>query len=443
MTNHINRRRLLGAAAGLATSALAAPLVARAQSGFDWRKFQGQKLEVGMQRTVFCDVLQHHEKAFEDLTGIKVSSEQVPEQQFRQKLVMEFASGKPSIDVCYLAYTSQKRLFGKAKWLADLRPFIKDPNLTAPDFDFADFTKPAIAYATQDDGRLDTLPVTFAYNIIMWNKELFAAKSVAPPKSFPDLLAAAQTLHDPAKGISGFIGRGMKNANIPVWTSFLLGYGIDAVDSAGTMHTDGPEAIAAATLYQTLLRDCGPSGVVGYNWNECLSNFMLGRAAIFLDTTTVGQPIGDPKRSQVAGKVGYSVMPPGPKTQRAPMFGDGFGVATASARQEAAWLYCQWATGKQNQARQMLGGYGAGTRRSAYATAAGSAELQAPPEWMQAVTQSAPIAYPCLPQIVAVGEFRDVFGAALCNMLGGSDPAAELRRATDQFRPVLQRTERG
>ena len=39
-------------------------------------------------------------------------------------------------------------------------------------------------------------------------------------------------------------------------------------------------------------------------------------------------------------------------------------------------------------------------------------------------------------------EFRDTFGVALTNMLGGSDPAAELKKATEQFRPVLEKSEK-
>lgn len=221
-----------------------------------------------------------------------------------------------------------------------------------------------------------------------------------------------------------------------------MGYGLDAVDASGKINADGPESIASAQLYQTLLRDYGPSGVVGFNWNECLTTFMLGRAAMFLDTTTVGQPIADPTRSRVAGKVGYALMPAGPKARCAPMFGDGFGVASASPRKEAAWLYCQWATGKVNQARQVIGGYGGSARTSAYAAVASASSVKAPREWLDVVAQSGPIARPALPQIVAVGQFRDSFGAALTNMLGGNDAAAELRRATDAFRPVLAQTEK-
>ncbi len=39
-----------------------------------------------------------------------------------------------------------------------------------------------------------------------------------------------------------------------------------------------------------------------------------------------------------------------------------------------------------------------------------------------------------------VTEFRDTFGVALTNMIGGADPAAELRRATETFKPVLEKS---
>jgi multiple sugar transport system substrate-binding protein len=432
-----SRRRLLQAGVGLAAGGLSAPLIARAQSGFDWRRFSGQTIEVAMQRIFACDVLQRQQREFEDLTGIKVQSEQIPEQQLRQKLVMDFASGTPGVDVCFVAYASQKRLFGASKWLVDLRPLIKDPNLTPPEFDFADFNAPAIAYATQKDGRLDTLPIAFAYNVIMWNKELFAAKGLSPPSTFTELLETAQKLNDPANGISGFITRGMKNANVIMWTSFLLGYGVDPLDEAGNLRTDGPEAIAAAKLYQDLTRGCGPSGVIGYNWNECLTTFMLGRAAMYLDTTSVGQPVDDPKRSKIAGKAGFAVMPAGPKAHFAPVFGDGFGIASTSSHKEAAWLYCQWATGKVNQTRLLAGGYGGSARKSAYAAIAGLSEVTASKGWLEADAQSAPIARSCLPEIVSINQFRDTFGEALCNMLGDGDPATELHRATEEFKSVL------
>ena len=39
-------------------------------------------------------------------------------------------------------------------------------------------------------------------------------------------------------------------------------------------------------------------------------------------------------------------------------------------------------------------------------------------------------------------EFRDLVGAALTSTLSGADPATELKKAHEQFRPILERSEK-
>ena len=56
--------------------------------------------------------------------------------------------------------------------------------------------------------------------------------------------------------------------------------------------------------------------------------------------------------------------------------------------------------------------------------------------------KSASIAEPGLPIIAPVTEFRDVFGIALTNMINGADPATELKKATVEFQPVLDKNEK-
>jgi len=163
----------------------------------------------------------------------------VPEQQSRQKTVIEFNSGRTSFDVVHLSYQAQKKQFAKGKWLEDLRPyFAKAP----AEFDFKDFSTGGVSYATQNDGRIDSLPLNLDPWILYYNKELFAAKNIAPPKTFAELVTAAQKLHDPSKGVVGMVGRGVKNANVLLWTSFFLGYGGTFIDTLGKLQTDSPAA---------------------------------------------------------------------------------------------------------------------------------------------------------------------------------------------------------
>jgi multiple sugar transport system substrate-binding protein len=64
-------------------------------------------------------------------------------------------------------------------------------------------------------------------------------------------------------------------------------------------------------------------------------------------------------------------------------------------------------------------------------------------EWFDTILGSAKIGRPGLPVIVPVTEFRDIFGVALTNMIGGADPKTELAKATEAFKPVLEKSEKG
>jgi multiple sugar transport system substrate-binding protein len=425
-----------------APPATAPAVVSTPGDTFNWKRFKGQKIEVQLLKSPRGDLLQQHQKEFEELTGVTVGSEQIPEQQLRQKQAIEFTSGSTTFDVTQESWHVQKRLFGKGRWLLDVRGYLKDPTMTSPDYDWDDFSKAGLGYATQADGRIDTLPYNIDYWILYWNQGLFQAKGVQFPKTLDEMVEAAKQLNDPGKGIFGFVARGLKNANTPVWYSMLLGWDVDGIDDKGEMHTDGPEAIAAAEIYKRLLKDYAPPGVSGFNWGECQTTFSLGRAAMWFDGIGFSPPLEDPRKSKVVGKVGYGVPPAGPKKQHSGMFGVGMGVSAFSKKKEPAYFYCQWATNKANQARMLAAGAGSPCRNSAYKDPQALAKPKVSKEWVDCLLASGKIGRPGLPVIIPVTEFRDVFGIGLTNMIEGADPAAELKRATAEFRPVLEKSER-
>src|SRR5690349_18329016 len=176
-----SRRRLLQAGAGAAALSLLPGVAIRsadAQGAFDWKRFKGQKIEVFLVKSPRGDLLTKYHKEFEDMTGITIGSEMIPEQQQRQKAVIEFNSRKPSFDVIAISYHVQKRLFGKNKWMLDTRPLMADKSITDPNLDFADFAKSGLAWATQPDGRVDSLPLNIDPWMMYFNKELFDQKGI-------------------------------------------------------------------------------------------------------------------------------------------------------------------------------------------------------------------------------------------------------------------------
>jgi multiple sugar transport system substrate-binding protein len=439
MNNHIiSRRKLLAGSAAAGTLALTG-LPARAD--VQWKKYAGTKLEVMLAKGPRGDNLQKYIKEFTELTGIQVESEQIPEQQQRQKAVIELASGKPSFDLIHISYHVQKRQFEKAGWLADLTGFMKDPNLTAPDLVDTDFSAAGLQYAKNDKGQMLSLPWSVDYFILYYNKELFQKKGVAVPKTLEEMVVAAEKLTDAKEGTFGFVGRGLRNANMALWTNFYLNYGGEFLDAKGNILTDGPEAVEATKLYQRLLTKCAPPGVAGFNWMESMASFTQGRSAMWIDADGWAPPLEDPAASRIVGKVGYTVVPAGPKGQFSSTYGDGIGIAAASKNKEAAYLLCQWVASKGQGARLLQAGGGVPFRNSIVSDAEVAKGVKQQ-EWLQAVVDSAKISKLGLPVVIPVAEFRDLVGAALTATLSGADPATELKKAHEQFRPILERSEK-
>jgi multiple sugar transport system substrate-binding protein len=407
-----------------------------------WKKFAGTTLEVNLIKGPRGELLQRHAAEFTELTGIKVSSEVIPEQQQRQKAVIELTSGRPSFDVVHVSYHVQKRQFDKAGWLADLTPYLKDSNLTAPDLVESDFSPAGLQFAKNEKGEMRSLPWSVDYFILYWNKEIFQKKGATLPATLDDMAALAEKLTDAKEGIFGFVGRGLRNANMTLWTNFFLNYGGEFLDAKGNITTDGPEAIEATKLYQRLLTKSAPPGVAGFNWMESMAAFTQGRAAMWIDGVGWAPPVEDPNASRVVGKVGYALVPKGPKGEYSATYGDGIGITQASKNKEAAYLYCQWAVSKTMGARLLQIGGGVPFRNSILNDEGVRAGVKMPPEWLQSVIGSAKISKLGLPVIIPVAEFRDLVGSAITATLSGGDPAAELKKANDQFRPILERSEK-
>jgi len=436
---HPSRRAVLAGTAAAGLLGLAGPRAYAAEP--QWKKYAGTTLEANLVKGPRGELLQKYASEFTELTGIKVESEIIPEQQQRQKAVIELTSGKPSFDVIHLSYHVQKRQFDKAGWLADLSGFLKDPNLTASDLTVDDFSAGGLKFAQNDKGEMHSLPWSVDYFILYWNKELFAKKGVELPKTLDEMVVAAEKLTDPANGIYGFTGRGLRNANMTLWSNFFLNYGGEFLDDKGNILTDGPEAVEATKLYQRLMTKSSPPGVAGFNWMESMASLTQGRAAMWIDADGWAPPIEDPNASRVVGKIGYALVPAGPKGQYSSTYGDGIGIAQASTKKEAAYLYCQWAVSKTMGARLLQSGGGVPFRNSILndETVRKGVKTQ---EWLESVVASAKISKLGLPVIVPVAEFRDIVGAALTATISGADPATELKKANDQFRPILERSEK-
>lgn len=432
----ISRRTLLGSVPLLAAPALVSRV--GAQAAFDWKRYKGQTVQVNLPKMPRADVMMAHRKEFEDLTGMSLVLDIMPEQQQRPKVALEMASGRPSFDAVYVAMHVQKKLIEKGRWMQDLRPMLADPTMTAPDFDFADFGAAGLKTATSADGKLHIIPMNQEQFILFFNKELLASKGLQPPRTQAELMDSARKLTDPAKGVYGFVGRGVKNANVPVFDNILLGWDQETISADGrTLLIDTPAAIEAGKYFQALMRETAPPGEVGFNWNEAQTTFMQGRAAFWWDSIGLSAPLTDPAISRITGKIGFTTPPAGPKGAWSCTFIEGMGIPAGARNPGPGWLFVQWANGKGFLNEIFRTGAGTPARSSPYRNAEIVKTSKFPVEWFETAAAALKMARSSLPEIIAVTEFRDTLGIALSNIIGGADVASELHAAKAAFEPTL------
>ncbi|MBE0477863.1 sugar ABC transporter substrate-binding protein [Candidatus Aerophobetes bacterium] len=433
------KKRIVLFLVALLVGALGAMAAASAEE-FNWQRFAGTRIRLVADKHPAADAVYPHIPEFEKLTGIKVEYEILPEIQARQKKVVELASRSATLDAFVIAWHVEKKGFYDAGWITPLNNYLKDPTLTAPDYDWEDFTPAVRDISTQPDDSVTFLMQQIDPWILYYRKDIFRQRGIAIPQTLDEMEEIARKLNDPANDFYSVVYRGLKYANTPVWCILLFKYGGDFFDKEGEPAINSPAGIKAADWYARMLRNYGAPGVVNFNWYECSSTFMAERAAMYFDGIGFAGQFEDPEKSKVVGKTGYTLFPAGPGGRYAGTFGGGYSVSRYSANKEAAYLFITWATNKENTLRVALSGVGTG-RVSVLQNPDYIRESPMPSDWRETFIESLKIARLGLPEIAAVGEFRDIVGIALVNAIEGGDVKALMDEANKKFKQLLLRTE--
>jgi multiple sugar transport system substrate-binding protein len=334
----------------------------------------------------------------------------------------------------------EKRRFWRSGWYLDLRKFLTDPTMTAPDYDWNDMAAGAKSIATQPDGSISGLPAFVDPWILFYRKDLFAQKGLKAPKTLAEMEEFAQKFHAAPK-FYGFVARGLKNANAPAWDWVLFSMGGNFQTKDGKASVNTPEAEKAMDYYAGMLRRFAPPGVVNFNWYECSSAFMQDQVAQYFDGVNFASQFEDKEKSKIAGKVGYAVLPAGPAGHFSPIFGNAVAVSAQSKVPGPAYFFAQWATSKRSAVKELLAGTGS-ARTSVWSDPEVKAKPKMPADWYQAYVDSLKIGRLGLPEIVAVTEYRDIIGVAIQKAIEGAKSADVLAQAQKEFQEVLDKTEK-
>jgi len=403
---------------------------AGAATEFDWRAYEGETIR-------FVAGLQPWQEAvvplipeFEELTGIKVEVEALPEDQFRQRLQVELTAGTGEIDVFMTSVLQDGARFSESGWYADLEPLVQDPILTSPDYNFGDVSS-AVLEGHTFDGVLSALPIQLEVQMLFYRKDLLEAAGFSgPPTTFEELDEMAAAIHNPDENVYGFASRGRGATTVTQIASFLRSYGAEFIDAEGNAAFASPEGIKALDEYGRLIRTYGPSGSVNNSWEELLALFQSGSIGLWTDNSGQAKAVRDPAGSSVADVVGYAPMPAGPVKAAQSYFGWAAAIAESSQKKEAAWYFLQWLTGPDVVTKLQEQGIPGGRVSVGFGP-------DVPEEFVTAFQTALAGATAQLPAVKPVPEVRDAIGAAVVASILGEDVEAAVKNAAAEFDRIV------
>lgn len=437
--NRLDRRRVIGGALAASGVLLGGAGRVRAgapgrQDGFDWKRFEGTQIRLLANAHPWTESIKPRIAEFQELTGIQVVAEDLPEAQFRQRLTTELSQGTGSVDVMMSAPAQEGLRYRQAGWYEPIGRYVDDPALTAPDYDFADFLPRTIEIQSVE-GELIGIPIQLETTMVIYRKDLFEERGIAAPTTFQELEAAAQAIHDPDNRLFGIGLRGKGAAATSQWSSFLYGYGGDWLDASGQPAIASQPAIDAFTYYGNLARNYGPRGVENNSWAENVALFQQGQLGILVDASVFKVNVEDAAQSSVAGRVGYATFPAGPAAHDVAAFTWGLSIPSSSQKKEAAWYFVQWATAKPQTLALLQRGIPVARQSSwqdpAY-TETSNKEFDAAQQQSVGISK-----HTSNPPVVEVQEVRDAVGPVIIAAIQGGDVAGAAQQANQTFQTII------
>jgi sorbitol/mannitol transport system substrate-binding protein len=364
------------------------------------------------------DIQKLTEANFTAQTGIKVNFTILPENELRDKVTQDIATGAGQYDVVTVgAY--EVPIWAKNGWLHEVSTYTQaDAN-----FDAADLLPPMVQSLSGDDGKLYAVPFYGESSFLMYRKDVFEAKGLTmPEKPTWDQVAQLAAQVDGAQpGMRGICLRGL-----PGWGE--LGAPLTTVVNTfgGTWYTkdwqaqvNAPEFEQATKFYVDLVRAHGEAGAAQAGFTECLNAMSQGQVAMWYDATSAAGSLEDPSVSAAAGKIGYVYAPVNKTEYSGWLWAWAWGMPQDTKNADNAAKFMLWASSKnyENLVGQQLGWsrVPAGKRASTYqipeyqkaASAFGEVTLES----IQTANPTDPGVQPRPTvgiQFVAIPEFADV-----------------------------------
>ncbi len=281
---------------------------------------------------------------FTKQTGITVNFTVLPENDVRDKISQEFSSQAGQYDVATVS-NFEVPIYARSKWIAPMDDFIKND----AGFDQADILAPMAASLTADDGKVYGQPFYGESSFLMYRKDVLDAAGITMPAkpTWQEVADISAKVDGAQPGMKGICLRGQ-----PGWgqvfaplTTVVNTFGGTWFNQDWTPGVNAPEFKQATQFYVDLVRAHGESGAPQAGFTECLNNMQQGNVAMWYDATSAAGSL-EASDSPVKGKVGYAPAPVVKTDSSGWLYAWAWGIQQASKKQEAAWKFISFASGK-------------------------------------------------------------------------------------------------
>jgi sorbitol/mannitol transport system substrate-binding protein len=297
---------------------------------------------------------------------IKLNWVTLEENVLRQKVTTDINTKGGQFDILTIG-TYEVPIWGKQGKLAPLNDLGADYNV--------DDLLPSIRAGLTVDGKLYAAPFYGESSFTMYRKDLMEKAGLKMPDAptWDFIKEAADKMTDKSTGTYGICLRGKAGwgENMAFLTAEANSFGARWFDEKWQPQFNTPEWKKAIDFYVSTMKADGPPGASSNGFTENLTLFNAGKCGMWIDATSAGSLVADPKQSKVADKVGFALAPDNGLGKRGNwLWAWSLAIPATSTKIDAAQKFIAWATNQKYlelvASKDGLANVPPGTRTSLY-----------------------------------------------------------------------------
>lgn len=279
----------------------------------------------------------------EKYPDIRINFQTLPENELRPTVLKDVAANGGQYDIVMIG-SYEVPLWAKKGWLVDLgQEFV--PNDAAYKVD--DLLKP-IRDLTSYEGDLYGLPFYGSSSFLFYRKDLFRKAGIDMPAhpTWDQVADFARKLDDKKGGTSGICLRGLPGwgQNLAALTTVINTFGGRWFDEKWEPQLTAPKTAAAVKFYVDLLREAGQPDAASAGWQQCLTLFSQGKAAMWYDDTVFAGPVLDQAVPAIKDEIGFAFAPVKETQYSGWLWAWALSIPKTSRHQDEAWKFISWVT---------------------------------------------------------------------------------------------------